>query len=311
MSKAVAAQTTIGFIAEVTENTTPATPALQIFRATGESLAVNRKFSYGSELNGLRPQKNFAIDTSSGGGGFDFEFTFATLEAFLASLLYGAWSSDVLIDGTTPTSFTFETKFETGGTDMYKRLTGAYFSEMTIDMKAGARVTGKASVMAMSGAISNAAIAGATYPAGNAEPILVGADMGALALSGLTFDQLASISLTIKNTLTERYALGTLTPVGIGMGQLEITGSIGMYVDSTMYNVVNAAQGGTATGLTLKVGRTAAKKTQFELPNLILEAPVMDAKTPAGDVMCTMNFRALQDTSALSGHAIRVTRNLS
>jgi hypothetical protein len=309
MSKAVAALSQVAYIAEATENTTPATPGFTVLRVSGESLAVNRKFSYGSELNGKRGEKNYAVDASSGGGGFDFDgLTYGTFDAFIAAALFSAWSANVVQDATTLTSMTFETKFESGGTDVYKRLTGAYFSQLDLSFKPGARISGKASVMSMSGDFSNAAIAGATYTAGNTNPVLVGADMGALSLTGLTFDQIAGIDLSIKNTLTERYALGTLTPVGIGMGQVQVTGKIDLYVDSTMYNVLTAAQSGTSTGLSFQVGRTAGSKYQIDLPTLVIEAPTADAKSAAGDIMASINFRALQDVSTLSGSVIKVTR---
>lgn len=311
MTKAVSALSQLAYIIEATENTTPATPGFTLIRATGETLQVDRKFSYMSELNGKRGQKTFALDSSSGSGGFDFEFTYGTLDDFLATALYNSWATNVLTDGTTKQSMTLETKFEDGATDVYKRLTGAYISDLTLTMKPGGRVTGKASFMAMSGNFSNAAISGATYTAGNTNPVMVGADVGQLALAGFTFDQIASLELTIKNTLTSQMALGSLTPVGIGMGQIEVTGKLDFYVDSTMYSVLSGAAAGTATGLTAVVGRTAGSKLKFELPTLILEAPTANATSAAGDVMASMNFRALQDYSTLSGAVIRVTRGVS
>ncbi len=311
MSKAVASLSQLAYIVEVTENTTPTSPGFTIIRATGESLAVDRKFSYGSELNGKRGQKTFALDSQSGSGGFDFEFTYGTLDDFLATALFGAWATNVLTDGTTKQSLTLETKFEDGATDVYKRLTGAYVSELTLSMKPGERVTGSMSFMAMGADFKNAALSGATYAAGNTNPVMVGADVGQLALAGLTFDQIASLELTIRNTLTSQMALGSLTPVGIGTGQIEVTGKVELYVDSTAYNVLDAAQSGTATGLTAVVGRTAGSKVKFEIPNLILEAPTADAKSATGDVMASMNFRALQDYSTLSGQVIKVTRGVS
>lgn len=308
MTKAVASLSRVAYITEVTEGTTPATPAFTTLRSTGESLSIDRSFSYGKELNGLRGDKNYAVNSSAGSGSVDLDIEYGTLDDFLESVLLGAWATNVLTNGTTKKSFTLETKHESGATDIYKRITGASVSELSLSLKAGERVTGKASFVGMTGVFADAIVAGATYAAGNTNPVLVGADFASLAMSGLTLDGIASLDLTFKNTLTQQYLLGSLTPASIGIGQLEITGKISAFVDSTLFNVMTAAQGGTSTGLTFIMGRTAGSKVQFEMPTLVIEAPTANAQSTDGNIMAEFNIRALQDTSTLSGAMVRVTR---
>ena len=309
MSKAIQANAQIGLIAEVTENTTPATPAFQLLRVTGENLQVQRKDVYSSELGGFRGQSSFAIASAWGEGTIDGELTYGTLDTIMEALLRTTYATNVLTDGNTPKTFTIETKFEAGATDVYKRLTGAQFNTGTFNFKAADKTTFSLGLMSLGADFANAIVAGATYVAGNTEVLQVGPNFGAATLSGLTFDQIASLSLTINNNLRKQDALGSLSPVGIAAGELEVTGSISFYLDSTAYTVLRAGADGTPTGLTFETGTVAGKKTRFELPNIILESPDASAPSKQGDVMATFNFRALQ-ASTLSRSVIRVTRNI-
>lgn len=142
MARAIASDTQIAYITEVTDGTTPATPAFNLIRATGESLEVQRKLAYSGELNGHRGAKNAVLAAKMGAGGFNFEFTDGSLEDFLESALRAAWATNVLVNAKTPKVFTLETKFEAGATDVYKRLAGAQVSSLSLTAKAQEVVAG-------------------------------------------------------------------------------------------------------------------------------------------------------------------------
>ena len=56
--------------------------------------------------------------------------------------MFGAWSSNVLVNGVTQSSFTLEKLFETGATDQYHRLTGAIPDSLSLSMAVNQIVTG-------------------------------------------------------------------------------------------------------------------------------------------------------------------------
>ena len=306
---AIVEQTQVAFIPEVTPGTTPATPAFQVARIKGESLTTERKFVYSAELNGFRGQKNAAIAESHGAGSIDFEFTAGSLETFLQYALRNTWTANVITDSNLIETLTVETFFQTGTTPVYKRLTGAQIDTMSLTMKPGDVVTGSCGFMALTGDYANSIITGATYTPGNTNPINVGANVGSIALAGLTFDAVTQLSMEIKNNIRLQDALnGSVNPFAMAAGLLEITGSLGIYVNSTMYNVLRAACDGTGTGLTFIVGNATGLHTKFELPNIILEQPKADASSSGQDVLATFNYRALQ-SSTIEQSVIRVTRN--
>ena len=309
MTKAINSQTRVAYVVEAVAGTTPATPAFKVLRATGEGLDAVRKHVFSSELNGARGQKNFAVASASGAGEINFEFSDATLEDLLESALRGAWAADVLKDGNTPKTFTLEATFEAGGTDIYKRFVGAEVNTLTLNMRASENVTGALGFMSRTGAFANAAIAGATYAAGNTEPIAIGADVGSLALAGLTVGCVSSLTLSINNNLAARECLGSLSPTEFGAGKIEVTGTIAMLLDAAQYDVLTAFADGTPTGLSFQIGDTAGKILGVSIPNVILEGLRVASESEEGDVIVNTNFRALQAAS-LSNSVIQLTRNI-
>lgn len=310
MAKAIAADTRVALIAEVTAGTTPATPAFTIFRATGENLEVGRKLVFSSELNGNRGEKNHAVAAHMASGAYDFEFSDGTLDTILESVLRGTWSTNVLKDAKTPKAFSLETTFEQGGTDTFKRIVGAEAASLAMNIRASEIVTGTLGWIGRGSDYSQTPIAGATYAAGNAEPIEVGARVGALTMAGLTLDGLTAVTMNVNNNLRERFVLGSLTPQDIGAGKLEVTGSFSMYLDSGEYDVLRAYADGVSTSLEWIIGATTLKKTRFNLPNVVLSDLKTNAESAEGDVMLTGNYRALQ-ASSLAGSVIEITRDVA
>jgi hypothetical protein len=309
MPRAIAATTQVSYIPEVTDGTTPATPAFQIFRATGESLEVQRKLVFSGELNALRGPRNFALAARMGAGAFDCEFTDGSLEDMLEAALRGAWSTDVLVNANTPKPFTLETRFETGATDVFKRLRGAQVNTFSLNARAQEIVTAQVGYMSRLSEFNNALIAGATYTAGNTEPIFAGDKVGTITMAGLALDAVHTITMQVNNNLRARPALGSLDAIELAPGDLEVTGTVGLYLADTEYDVLTAFQDATATSLSFQVGTTAGKITRFEMPSILLEEPKPQAESKDGDLLLNLNFRAIQ-SSTIAGGLIRITRNI-
>lgn len=310
MAGSIAArQCRVAYIAEVTPGVTPATPTFKVFRATGESLEVQRTLSYTSELNGKRGRNAHSLSSKAGAGGLDFKWSNITLEDFLESALRNTWSTNVLIDGTAQKSFTLECTYEGGASDVYKRLTGAEVNTMSLALRAGEDITGTVNFLALDGDFAQTAIASSTYTAANTNAILNYADFGALAMSGLTVGCVSSLDLTINNNLQPVRCLGTLGATDIdGSATLEVTGSMSILLTGAEYDILRAGADATSTSLTFEVGRTAGQKVRFELPNIVLNDINPKAEdADAGTILLTPTFTAMQ-ASTLSNGVIRVTR---
>jgi hypothetical protein len=310
MAKTSAATTQVSIIAETVDGTTPATPAFTVLRATGENLQAERKHVYSSELNGHRGPRNFAIASSSGSGSIEIEYTDTTFEALIASALRGTWAADVVTNDFVTTTYTVESKFEAGGTDVYKRIKGAQVSTLALSCKAAEIVTGSIGFLARFGDVVTTAETGATYVAANTNPLNTGVNVGSLTMGALTFDAPASISLSLNNKLRLREVLGSLNPVDIGAGDLEISATLVFFLDSTAASVFRAGLDGTTAGLSFEIAPAGAgNNLRIELPTLVVEPPQFSAPSSEGDVMVTLQCKALQSPT-LGNKMIRVTRNV-
>jgi hypothetical protein len=308
MGKANAKNTIVSYVAEVVPGTTPATPTFKRFRCTGESLDVTRKVGFSSELDGMRGEKNASLLMKNGSGALPFELSYATLDDLLESLMRNTWSTDVLVDANLQKTFTVETRFETGTTDIFKRLTGAEVESLDLSIRAGEIATGSVSFMALNAAYANAIVAGATYNAPNTNPVHNGADVGSITLTGVTVGCVPQIDISIKNNIEQLQCLGSLSPTDQTAGKLEVTGSLSIVLTDDEYDVLTAASELTQLSLSFNIGKSAGSKYQFEFPAILLENTKVAAESAeSGTVLINTPFRALQ-ASSLSNSVIRVTR---
>ena len=91
----------LGYIKEATWGTTPAKPAWQILRLTGESFKIARETKQSAEIT---PERNVSDLIHIGGGaegGFNFELSYGAYDDIFAAMLYGAWDDNVLVNGVT------------------------------------------------------------------------------------------------------------------------------------------------------------------------------------------------------------------
>lgn len=310
MARAIAKNTRVAYVAEVTPGTTPATPVFSIARVTGESLVVERELVFSGELDGRRGQKNHALARASGSGSFEGEFSDNTIEPLLQSVLRNTWSTDTLVDANVPAAFTLETTFETGATDVFKRLVGAEANTFGLNLAAGEIVTYSIGWLAQSSSFASAIVSGATYTAPASDPIHIGADFGSLTMAGLTVGCVSALTLNVNNNLVAEECLGSLSPTGMGAGTCEVTGTLSVYLDDIESDILTAYADGVATSIDFRIGKGAGTRTRFEMPNVVLSDMQVAAESQDGSVLMTMNWRALQ-SATLSGGVIRITRNVT
>ncbi|MCR4375334.1 MAG: phage tail tube protein, partial [Acidobacteria bacterium] len=95
------------FIEESTWGTTPAS-ALQTLRITGESLADQEESTESAEILSDRQLRDVIRTGRFSQGDASFELSAATLDTLLQGVMADTWASNVLENGATKKSFTFE-----------------------------------------------------------------------------------------------------------------------------------------------------------------------------------------------------------
>ena len=299
-------QSRLAYITEAAWGTTPATPGMTAVRMTGESLNANIDNVVSDEIRADRNVSDLIQVGQSSGGAVDFELTYGGFtDDFLESLMFSAWSTNVLKNGIVQKQFTLEKTFETGATDQYHRLTGAVVNSMSLSMAAGSIVTGSFDFVAKGLAVTQAIITGATYTAGNTNtPINAATNFASLAMTGVTAPALTALDLNITNNVDLQRVLGSLDGRDVTPGRFEVSGSLTAYFENaTMYALFLA---GTAADLTFKLGGASSKNYLFNIPSLKFENAQVVAGGNDQPLLITTDFRGLFNAGEAA--SLKITR---
>ena len=133
MTFATANRVAMRYIAEVTENETPASPALQALRFTSESLNNSADFTTSEEIRSDRMTPDTVQTSLSAGGDINGELSYTTYEDLIEGAMFSDWATtgtalsaatDVAIAKSSGTPNTW-TLVASGATDFTSDLSGA------------------------------------------------------------------------------------------------------------------------------------------------------------------------------------------
>ena len=291
-----ASQTQLAYVEEVTPGVTPATPAFQVLRFTGESLNANITNVKSNEIRADRNVPDLIQVSASSGGAINVEISYGSFDDLLESALYSAWSTDTLINGVTQKTFTIEKLFETGATDQYHRFTRCVVDNMSLSIGAQGIITATFTFIAGEFSTATTAITGATYTAVNTNDVMnASTDFSGLALNGVTSPRLQTLNLSISNSLREQPEAGSLYSTGIGAGQFEVTGDGVIYFDDAeLYDLFVA---GTESDLAFKIGGASSKNYVFTMQKLKFATASVNAGSNDEDLVVNFTFQALYNAS--------------
>ena len=305
MAIADTSQTQIAFTEEDTFLAgTPATPAWQKTRMTGESLNYSIENTTSDEI---RPDADVAdlIQTNANvGGDVNFELTFGATDTdiLLEHALRGSFSTNTLKGGIERKSLSIEKLFETGSSDQYFRFFGCVVNALNLNVQAGSILTGSFGLMGLSGTTGQAALSGATYVDANSNDVMTAVDVASITVGGVTGDLFyTDLSVSLTNNCRYQQAVGSLAAIGIGYGRREITGTLNAYFeDQDLYEEFIA---GNASSLTFQCTDGTNTYT-VTLPKIKYSSGQVVAGGNNADVMAEMQLQALFD--ATSGCAIQI-----
>lgn len=298
-------QTRLAYIAESTFGTTPSTPAFTEARFTGEGLNANIETVTSNEIRPDRNVTDLVQVAQSASGAVNFELSYGSFDAFLESLMFGEWATNVLKNGVTEKSFTLEKTFETGATDQFHRFTGAIANNMSLSMATSSIVTGSFDFLAAGFSSAQAIITGATYTGANTNPVINAAtNFASLAMTGVTSPELTALDISITNNLTLEQVLGSLDARGITSGRFQATGTLTAYFENE--ELFELFLNGTGSDLTFKLGGASSLNYVFDLPNIKFNSAEVVAGGNDQPVLVNMAFTALYDSGEAA--SLKITR---
>lgn len=210
-----------------------------------------------------------------------------------------------LFNGTTSKSFVIEKNY----TDINKfdYFSGMRVESFSVDAKANSIITGNFNFKGAGFAASQAATVGDGSPTAAPTGLVMNAIDHVVQLrqggSLATFD---STGLTISgtNNLREQPAIGSLGPVGIGLGAVNISGSLDVYFeDRTMLDLYRSF---TETSLSVRFQDTAGNAYIYDIEGVLFTSGGAPITGQNADVMLTMNFMA--KVGGTSGKMLGITR---
>lgn len=281
----------VAVVPEQSFGTIPSSPTFETIRTTNGGLRTNKSTGTSNERQSHRnvlDEYELGQDVS---GSYDFELTYGTFDKILEGLMFNSWSENVLVNGITPKSFTFEETYELGATDTYRRFAGCMINTMSLNIGARAAITGSFGIMGKQETLGTTALGGATYPAATTTPVTTASANVASLIVGDFSPQpvVRSLTLEISNNLRTRPAVGTKYSAEFGAGRFDVTGTIEAYFENNALYQAILDHGLASLSFVVGVDDTYT----FDILNLRLGDGNVTAGGNDDDIMVSIPFRGL------------------
>lgn len=302
MPNAITHRESLGYVAEATWGTTPAS-ALQLLRYTTIASRQDKTTVESNEITTSREVADIIQTAQLGGLEFGVEMSYGFLDDIMDGLLGGAWTANVLKVGTTRKSYTIERQFN----DITRFLThkGAIPNKLDMNISIGNIITGSV------GFISKTPVSAATT-AGTGGPTA--------ALTNTIMDPIASIqliqeggsgsvlgvtevSMSLANGIISFDQLASVDPADIQLGEFTATGRLGCYFADATY--LAKYLGHTQTSLIITVGGAANLKYAFFFPKIRLSTFDAPNQGKNNKIIQMFEWKAYKDATDTT---VRITR---
>ncbi len=296
-------RTAIRIVPEATFKTTPATPAFQNMRYTGESINFGIKNIVSNEIRSDRSTADLIQVGADVSGDLNVELSFDTFKSLIEGALcstFGAPVSNVstIKNGTALKSYTIQKHFQDLAVPIFQQFVGCRVGGMKLDFKTGSILTGSFSFMGCSANSATTQITGATFsdPGLGNDVFNAVSNLVELKEDGVAMAvQVRSMTMDLNNNLRAQEAIGTLGNVGIALGKLDLMGTIEMYFENaTEYTKF---LNGTEFALSFKLLDSDTNYYKITIPRCKYEEGSITSGQLDQDLMVTGKWRALYDTT--------------
>lgn len=296
----------LAYVEESTWGTTPSS-ALQTLRITGESLGNQESSTESAEVLSDRQLRDVIRTGEFSQGDINGELSAGTLDTLLEGVLAGAWSSNVLENGSTKKSYTFEKKFVVDGSpsEHFLAFPGCRLDTLGLSFAQESVISYTLGVMGKAGVNATSTAGSGSYTAAGTTEPLASADLTAITeASGDIANDVVSIDLNLSNNLRRQMALASTDPRGFGYGGFRASGSLVLYFEDM--DLFDKYEAETKTELEFTVTDSASKSYTFTIPKARWGTPEINIEGVNGDVQATFPWTAVKDT--VTGSTISITR---
>jgi len=307
MPNATSAGYRVGYVAEVTPGTTPAS-ALTLVRTTGGGGKVTSSATESDELQ-LAEVADLVRVGADSVGTINGELSYGALDVFMEAILGGTWSTNVVKAGTTKRTFTFEDQYTDGPIFVPWRyslvdslmLSFAVGSKPTFKLGyvCGSPPTVAATVTAGTGGPTAAPANDIMTPVGSIQLAQEGGSGSLLAgAPGIT-----AFSIEVTRPVIKQPQLGTLALASADASRLIVKGSFSVYFATKA--LFDKYLANTQTSLAFTVGGAAALRYAFLMAKVRLADGGPQDVAKDQPVIQTYQYQSTFDASTSS---LQVTR---
>lgn len=302
------------YIPEVAYDVTPVDGDWKTIRYTSESLSATPTTTQSSEIRADRMISDMPKVGLTVGGEISFEFSAVSFDDFIESAMCSTWQPDTpavgsrqIKVGLMDSSYSIEKEYADIG--KFASFSGMRVGTMSLSMAYGEILTGSFT-FAGAGADTPATSLvgnGTTEPATTTSVMNASSDVGSVKIDGVLTDIcINSLELTLDNGLREITCIGKDSPKDQKKGTANITGSVEIYLSADSFALYEKALTNSSISLEYTVSDGTNSYT-FLIPNAKLSGEAPASTGLDSDVMISMEFTALYDTTEDSSLVITAT----
>lgn len=306
MSIAPTSRTRVAYVAQSAFDATPATPTFKTFRRTNGNLRTQKATAVSDEIQAdgnIRDEAQVGQDVV---GSYSFELAYGDHDDLIANALCGAWTANVLKNGTAEGLFLFEETDDIGGGSFaYSRFMNCKIGALNLAINSRSLVTGSMDIVGTQQTLAAAIIAGATYTAPSDNKPETSVAVGGLSVVGLAPTPIVkNVNLRINSNRRVRNSVGSLYSQEHGRGSMDVDGTMEVYFETNA--LAQAVLDHAAGALALTVGAETLKKYTISMPAVRLLDGARQIGGRNDDVMYAIPFRAIYDSGI--GASISIAR---
>lgn len=295
MAQARSSQHVVSYVAETTFGTTPTTPTMLELRHNGGfALNLTKSTLTSEQLNARRQVDYVRHGLQQVGGDIPVELAYGAFDAFLESLMYSTWSTNVLKVGTTEKSFTIED----GATDIgvYRVFTGCIVNSLAVTVTPDAIVQAVFNIVGQDSATDTSPL-DASVTAAPTHKAFVGFQ-GSISEGGSTIGTVADINFTIENALSPSFVVGSDIAPSINAGRCQVTGT--MTAHFTSRTLLDKFINETDSSISITFEGLTGGDLTFNFPSVTYTGGELNIPNNDEGITVSLPFQAVYDSSNAS-----------
>lgn len=301
MAFAKGSRAEVGYIAEVTLGTTPATPALVLVSMTGFKPELKKDGNASGDIRSDRQIVDYRHGRKSVSVGLDVSLKHGVYDDFLESALFGSWAANVLKCGTTQKGFSLEAAFrDIGRFHVYK---GCIVNTFSMSVKPEGEVTGSFNFVGLDMANAATSVDADTYTVPAVKRAFDGFT-GSILEGGGAIASITGIDLSLENGLEAAKTLFTDSATEMFEGRSNLTGTVSAYFedDAMLQKFIDETPSSIEFTLTDPDGNTLT----FLLPRVIYTGGTPGISGESG-IVISLPFQATYDETEATN--LKITRS--